>query len=38
MNTRRRFLSLTVAALVMTGLVGCREFEVAPSLLSLIHI
>ena len=32
MNTRRRFLSLTVAALVMTGLVGCREFEVAPSL------
>jgi lipid-binding SYLF domain-containing protein len=32
MNTRRRFLSLTGAALVMTGLVGCREFEVAPTL------
>lgn len=32
MNARRRFLSLTVAVLVMTGLVGCREFEVAPTL------
>ncbi len=32
MNARRRFLSLSVVALVMTGLVGCREFEVAPTL------
>ncbi len=32
MNARRRFLSLTMAAFVMSGLVGCREFEESPAL------